>query len=103
MQEKVIVPDVARMNATRTAPPYYPVQEEEEQKTTTNPVKLTACEITSVVYMAAGVFLALRLDIVERWWQLLVVIGFCILVGVFFGIVASAERYAAETEGGEER
>ena len=103
MQEKVIVPDVARMNATRTTEPYHPVHVEEEQRSTTNTVKLTACEITSVVYMAAGIFLALRLDIVERWWQLLLVIGFCILVGGFFGIMASAERYAEETEGGEER
>lgn len=96
--------DVAKMNATRTTEPYRPTCiVEEEQKKPANPVKLTACEIISVAYMAAGVFLALRLDIVERWWQLLVVIGFCILVGCFFGIMASAERYAEETEGGEER
>ena len=29
-------PPVARMNATRTTPPYHPVQVEEEQKSTTN-------------------------------------------------------------------
>lgn len=93
-----------RMNATRRTPPHRPAYiSEEEQRKPANPVKLTACEIISVAYMAAGVFLALRLDIVERWWQLLVVIGFCILVGGFFGIMASAERYTAETEGGEER
>ena len=39
-------PPVARMNATRTTPPYHPIQAEEEQKSTTNPSKLTACEIT---------------------------------------------------------
>lgn len=96
-------PPVARMNATRTTPPYHPAQVEEKQKSTTNPSKLTACEITCIAYMAAGIFLSLRLDVVERWWQLLVVIGFCIFVGGFFGIMASVERYAAETEGGEER
>lgn len=103
-QQRVSFTDVARMNATRTTPPHRPAYiSEEEQKKPANPVKLTACEIISVAYMAAGVFLALRLDIVERWWQLLVVIGFCILVGGFFGIMASAERYAEETKGGEER
>lgn len=102
-RQKVKFTDVARMNATRRTPPHRPAYiSEEEQGKPANPVKLTACEIISVAYMAAGVFLALRLDIVERWWQLLVVIGFCILVGGFFGIMASVERYAAETEGGEE-
>lgn len=103
-QQRVRFTDVARMNATRTTPPHRPAYiSEEEQKKPANPVKLTACEIISVAYMAAGVFLALRLDIVERWWQLLVVIDFCILVGGFFGIMASVERYAEEIEGGEER
>lgn len=95
MEQEIKFTDVARMNATRTTPPYHPVQVEEEQKLI-NPVKLAACEITSVVYMAAGIFLALRLDVVERWWQLLLVICFCVLVGGFFGIVASAERYYEE-------
>lgn len=95
--------DVARMNATRTTPPHRLAYiSEEEQEKPANPVKLTACEIISVAYMAAGVFLALRLDIVERWWQLLLVICFFVMVGSFFGIMASAERYAEETEGGEE-
>ena len=49
-------PPVARMNATRTTPPYHPAQVEEEQKSTTNPTKLTACEITCIAYMAAGIF-----------------------------------------------
>lgn len=94
--------DISKMNATRTTPPYHPIQAEEEQKSTTNPSKLTACEITCIAYMAAGIFLSLRLDVVERWWQLLLVVCFFIMVGGFFGIMASAERYAAETEGGEE-
>ena len=95
--------DISKMNATRTTPPYHPAQVEEEQKSTTNPSKLTACEITCIAYMAAGVFLSLRLDVVERWWQLLLVVCFFIMVGSFFGIMASVERYAEEIEGGEER
>lgn len=101
-QQRVKFTDVANMNATRTTPPYHLVQAEKEQKSTTNPSKLTACEITCIAYMAAGIFLSLRLDVVERWWQLLVVCFF-VMVGCFFGIMASAERYAEETEGGEER
>ena len=88
--------DVARMNATRKTPPYHLVQAEKEQKSTTNPAKLTACEITCIAYMAAGIFLSLRLDVVERWWQLLLVVCFFIMVGGFFGIMASAERYYEE-------
>lgn len=95
-QQRVKFTDVARMNATRTTPPYPPVQVEEEQKSTTNPSKLTACEIICIAYMAAGIFLSLRLDVVERWWQLLLVICFFIMVGGFFGIMASAERYFEE-------
>lgn len=89
-------PPVARMNATRKTEPYHPAQAEEEQKSTTNPAKLTAREITCIVYMAAGIFLSLRLDMVERWWQLLLVVCFFIMVGGFFGILASAERYFEE-------
>ena len=88
--------DVDRMNATRKTPPYLPVQAEKEQKSTTNPAKLTACEITCIAYMAAGIFLSLRLDVVERWWQLLLVVCFFIMLGSFFGIMASAERYYEE-------
>ena len=88
--------DVDRMNATRKTPPYHPVQAEKEQKSTTNPAKLTACEITCIAYMAAGIFLSLRLDVVERWWQLLLVVCFFIMTGGFFGIMASAERYYEE-------
>lgn len=89
-------PPVARMNATRKTEPYHPVQVEEERKSTTNSAKLTAREITCIVYMAAGIFLSLRLDVVERWWQLLLVVCFFIMVGGFFGIMASAERYYEE-------
>ena len=70
---------------------FVPKQAEKEQKSTTNPSKLTACEITCIAYMAAGIFLSLRLDVVERWWQLLLVVCFFVMVGCFFGILASAE------------
>ena len=89
-------PPVARMNATRTTPPYHLVQAEKEQKSTTNPSKLTACEITCIAYMAAGIFLSLRLDVGEHWWQLLLVVCFFVMVGCFFGILASAEGYYEE-------
>ena len=66
----------------------FPVMEEEPQPAKC-PINIKACEITCVVYMATGIFLALRLDVVERWWQLLLVVCFCLLVGGFFGIMAS--------------
>lgn len=45
----------------------------------------------------------LFVDAVEQWPLLLLAILYCFLGGSFFGIMASAERYTAETEGGEER
>ena len=79
----------------------FPVMKEEQP--TGSPIRAAACEVVCGLHLAAGIFLSLRLDVVERWWQLLLVVCFFIMVGGFFGIMASAERYAAETEGGEER
>lgn len=69
---------------------------EEKQQSAKCPINIKACEITCVAYMAAGVFLALRLDVVERWWQLLLVVCFFILVGGFFGIMASVGKFYEE-------
>ena len=69
---------------------------EEGQQPAKCPINIKACEITCVVYMAAGIFLALRLDAVVRWWQLLLVVFFCIVVGGFFGIMASAGQLYEE-------
>ena len=79
----------------------FPVMKEEQP--TGSPIRAAACEITCIAYMAAGIFLSLRLDVVERWWQLLLVVCFFVMVGSFFGIMVSAERYEAETEGEERR
>lgn len=95
-------PPVARMNATRTTPPYHPVQVEEEQKPTIK-FRAAACEVVCGLHLAAGVFMILFVDAVEQWPLLLLAILYCFLGGSFFGIMASAERYTAETEGGEER
>ena len=95
-------PPVARMNATRTTPPYHPVQVEEEQKPTIK-FRVVACEVVCGLHLAAGVFMMLFVDVAEQWPLLLLAILYCFLGGSFFGILASAERYAAETEGGEER
>lgn len=95
-------PPVARMNATRGTEPYHPVQVEEEQKPTIK-FRAAACEVVCSLHLAAGVFMILFIDVVEQWPLLLLAILYCFLVGSFFGIMASVERYAAETEGGEER
>lgn len=94
--------DVDRMNATRTTPPYHPVQVEEEQNSTIK-FRAAACEVVCGLHLAAGVFMILFIDVVEQWPLLLLAILYCFLGGSFFGIMASAERYAEETEGGEER
>lgn len=95
-------PPVARMNAARTTEPYHPVQVEEEQKPTIK-FRTAACEVVCGLHLAAGVFMILFVDVVEQWPLLLLAILYCFLGGSFFGIMASAERYTAETEGGEER
>lgn len=82
-------PPVARMNATRTTPPYHPVQVEEEQKTTIK-FRTAACEVVCGLHLAAGVFMILFVDAVEQWPLLLSAIAYCFLYGTFFGIVASA-------------
>ena len=66
-------------------------------------IKTAACEVVCGLHLAAGVFMMLFIDVVEQWPLLLLAILYCFLGGSFFGIMASAERYAAETEGGEER
>lgn len=101
-QQRVRFTDVARMNATRTAPPYHPAQVEKKQKPTIN-FRTAACEVVCGLHLAAGVFMILFVDVVERWPLLLLAILYCFLGGSSFGIMASAERYTAETEGGEER
>lgn len=95
-------PPVARMNAARTTEPYHPVHMEEEQKPTIK-FRTAACEVVCGLHLAAGVFMILFVDVVERWPLLLLAILYCFLGGSSFGIMASAERYTAETEGGEER
>ena len=66
-------------------------------------IKTAACEVVCGLHLAAGAFMTLFIDVVEQWPLLLLAILYCFLGGSFFGIMASAERYAAETEGGEER
>ena len=95
-------PPVARMNAARTTEPYHPVHMEEEQKPTIK-FRTVACEVACGLHLAAGAFMTLFIDVVEQWPLLLLAILYCFLGGSFFGIMASVERYTAETEGGEER
>ena len=95
-------PPVARMNATRKTEPYHPVQVEGEQKLAIK-FRAAACEVVCGLHLAAGVFMMLFVDVAEQWPLLLLAILYCFLGGSFFGIMASAERYAEETEGGEER
>ena len=100
-QQRVKFTDVANMNATRTTPPYHPVQVEEEKPTIK--FRVAACEVVCGLHLAAGAFMTLFIDAVEQWPLLLLAILYCFLGGSFFGIMASAERYTSETEGGEER
>lgn len=82
-------PPVARMNATRKTEPYQPVQVEEEQKPTIK-FRTAACEVVCGLHLAAGVFMILFVDVVERWPLLLLAILYCFLGGSSFGIMASA-------------
>ena len=79
----------------------FPVMKEEQP--TGSPIRAAACEVVCGLHLEAGVFMMLFIDVVEQWPLLLLAILYCFLGGSFFGIMASAERYAAETEGGEER
>lgn len=79
-------PPVARMNATRTTPPYHPTQVEEEQIK----FRTAACEVVCGLHLAAGVFMILFIDVVEQWPLLLLAILYCFLGGSFFGSMASA-------------
>lgn len=99
--QKVKFIDVDRMNATRTTEPYHPVQVEKEQKPTIK-FRTAACEVVCGLHLAAGAFMMLFVDAAEQWPLLLLAILYCFLGGSSFGIMASAERYTAETEGGEE-
>ena len=95
--------DVAKMNATRTTEPYRPTCIVEEEQKPAIKFRTTACEVCCGLHLAAGVFMILFIDAVDQWLLLLLAILYCFLGGGFFGIMASAERYAEETEGGEER
>ena len=101
-QQRVRFTDVARMNVTRTTPPYHPVQVEGEQKPTIK-FRTAACEVACGLHLAAGAFMMLFVDVAEQWPLLLLAILYCFLGGSSFGIMASVERYAEEIEGGEER
>ena len=79
----------------------FPVMKEEQP--TGSPIRAAACEVVCGLHLAAGVFMMLFIDVVEQWPLLLLAILYCFLGGSFFGILASAERYAEETEGREER
>lgn len=98
-QQRVKFTDVANMNATRTTPPYHPVQVVEEQRPTIK-FRTAACEVACGLHLAAGVFMILFIDAVDQWPLLLLAILYCFLGGSSFGIMASAERYTVETQGG---
>ena len=96
----MIVPDIDAMKEKRS---YELMVCEPEPVRNTEQIKTAACEVVCGLHLAAGVFMMLFIDVVEQWPLLLLAILYCFLGGSFFGIMASAERYAAETEGGEER
>ena len=79
----------------------FPVMEEEPQPTGSL-FRVAACEVCCGLHLAAGVFMILFVNAVDQWPLLLLAILYCFLAGSFFGIMASTERYTAETEGGEE-
>ena len=73
----------------------------EEEQPTGSPIRTAACEVCCGLHLAAGVFMILFVNAVDQWPLLLLAILYCFLAGSFFGIMASTERYTAETEGGE--
>ena len=95
MEQQVKFPELDRMKAERKSPVYHPVQVEEEQPPTFK-FRVAACEICCGLHLAAGVFMALFVDMVEQWPLLLMAILYCFLVGGFFGIMASAGRFYEE-------
>ena len=58
--QRVKFTDVANMNATRTTPPYHPVQVEEEQKPTIK-FRAAACEVVCGLHLAADLTKAIFL------------------------------------------
>jgi|GEM_PF-6618101 len=83
MEQQVKFPELDRMKATRKSPVYRP------KKKKLREIHSTACGAVCATYMAAAAFLALQLDIAERWLQLLLIIAFVMLAGTMFGIAAS--------------
>lgn len=83
---KLEFPELDQMKATRKSPVYHP----EQTKQMRNPINAKVCGAVCAIYMTAGIFLSLMLDTAERWLQLLLIVFFCLLVGGFFGIMASA-------------
>lgn len=96
----MIVPDIDAMKEKRS---YELMIYEPEPVRNVEHIKTAACEVVCGLHLAAGVFMVLFIDVVDQWPLLLLAILYCFLGGSFFGILASAERYAEETEGGEER
>ena len=89
MQEKVTIPEVDRMKETRTAPPYRPHCEQEPPREV---IKTAACEVACGLHLAAGVFMILMIDRFEQWPLILVMILYCFLAGLYFGILAAIEK-----------
>lgn len=83
MEQQVNFPELDQMKATRKSPVYRP------KKKKLREINSTACGVVCATYMATAAFLALRLDIAERWLQLLLIIVFVMLAGTMFGIAAS--------------
>lgn len=84
MEQRVKFPELDRMKATRKSPVHC------TRKKKLTKINTMACGAMCAIYMAAGIFLSLMLDITERWGQLLLIVFFCLVVGGFFGIMASA-------------
>lgn len=84
MEQKVIFPELDRMKKTRKSPVHC------TRKKKLTKINTAVCGAMCAIYMAAGIFLSLMLDVSERWLQLLLIILFCLVVGGFFGIMASA-------------
>ena len=84
MEQKVVFPELDRMKKTRKSPVYC------TRKKKLTKINTVACGTMCAIYMATGIFLSLMLDVSEHWLQLLLIILFCLVVGGFFGIMASA-------------
>ena len=99
--KEVKFPELDRMKATRKAAARHlqlcedemlPELWEKEPPRMVLRIKTAACEVICGLHLAAAAFMTLFLDVSDRWGILLMAIGYCFLVGLWFGVMAAFEE-----------